>query len=181
MEELRKTGDIEIVWRAYELRPEPVPTLPPDGDYLKRVWNDSVYPLAKRLGMEMKLPPVQPRSRLAHEAAYWARSQGRFADYNTALFRAFFERGEDIGEIEILTGIALNLNLDAKALRKSLENREFLETVLADELDAQWLGVNAVPAFIADRKAATTGVQSVESLQKLFEYVRNNHEIEPEN
>jgi hypothetical protein len=39
---------------------------------------------------------MQPRSRLAHQAAHWARGQGRFEDYNAAVFRAFFERGEDI-------------------------------------------------------------------------------------
>jgi predicted DsbA family dithiol-disulfide isomerase len=47
--------------------------------------------------MTMKLPPVQPRSRLAHEAARWAREQGCFDDYHAAVFRSFFERGEDIG------------------------------------------------------------------------------------
>ncbi len=79
------------MWRAYELRPHSVPTLDPDGEYLHRVWDASVYPMAERMGIPMKLPPVQPRSRLAHEAAQWAREQGRFDDYNAAVFRAFFE------------------------------------------------------------------------------------------
>jgi predicted DsbA family dithiol-disulfide isomerase len=52
----------------------------------------------------MKLPPVQPRSRLAHEAAHWAREQGRFDDYYAAVFRCFFERGE--GRVEVLTSLA---------------------------------------------------------------------------
>jgi predicted DsbA family dithiol-disulfide isomerase len=67
--------DVELIWRAFELRPEPVPSLDPKGDYLQRAWSTSVYPLAKKLGVTMKLPPVQPRTRLAHEAAHWARSQ----------------------------------------------------------------------------------------------------------
>ncbi len=33
---------IEVDWRAYELRPDPAPTLDPDGDYLHRVWNAAV-------------------------------------------------------------------------------------------------------------------------------------------
>ena len=71
MHELVKSApEVEIIWRAFELRPEPVPTLDPKGDYLERVWGSSVYPLAERLGMTMKLPPLQPRSRLAHEAAH---------------------------------------------------------------------------------------------------------------
>ena len=91
---------VELIWRAFELRPEPVPMIDPNSEYLRRVWTDSVAPLAERLGVRMNLPPVKPRTRLAHEAAHWARAQGRFDDYHEEIFRAFFERGEDIGEVE---------------------------------------------------------------------------------
>ena len=36
----------EVVWRAFELRPEPVPALDPKGEYLMRVWRSSVYRLS---------------------------------------------------------------------------------------------------------------------------------------
>ena len=54
--------EVEIDWRAFELRPEPAPTLDPNGEYLHRVWNQSVYPMAEQRGMVLRLPPVQPRS-----------------------------------------------------------------------------------------------------------------------
>jgi len=163
---------IEINWRAFELRPDPVPTLDPKGDYLQRAWSTSVYPLAERLGVTMKLPPVQPRTRLAHQAAHWARTQGRFDDYHAAIFRAFFERGEDIGDIEVLVSLAASLELDSKALRKALESSHFEKSVLEDEREAARLGVNGVPAFIANQKAALSGVQPLENLKKLVEQVR---------
>lgn len=126
--------------------------------------------------MKMKLPPVQPRSRPAHEAAQWARQQGRFEDYNKALFRAFFERGEDIGKTVILLSLASSLGLDGEALKTALENHEFLESVRADEREAEIMGLSGVPAFVADRKVATSGVQTLESLQKLLEQARNGNE-----
>ena len=101
----QEDSDVELIWCAFELRPDPVPTLDPKGEYLQRVWRDSVYPLSDRLGFNMKLPSVQPRSRKAHEAAHWARSAGYFNEYNLAIFRAFFEKGEDIGKIDVLVGI----------------------------------------------------------------------------
>lgn len=168
--------NLEIIWRAFELRPEPVPTLPPDGEYLRTVWTNSVYPLAERLGIKMSLPPVQPRSRKAHQAAQWARTQDRFDEYNEALFRAFFEYGEDIGETETLLGIAKNLDLDKNALKCALERNEFLESVLADEREAEMLGVSGVPAFVANREVATTGVQSFETLEKLLARARSTDE-----
>ena len=121
----------------------------------------------------MKLPPVQPRSRMAHEAAHWARTQGGFDGYHAAIFRAFFERGEDIGNAEVLASLAENLGLAADSLRAALEKQEFQESVLQDEQEAARIGVNAVPAFVADRKAALSGVQSRESLEELVKHVLN--------
>ena len=163
---------VDLVWRAFELRPEPVPTLDPNGEYLQRAWKSSVYPLAERLGVTMKLPPVQPRTRLAHQAAHWARRQGRFDEYHEGLFRAFFARGEDIGQIGVLTSLAAGLGLESEALRRALESREQEAGVLADERAAEELGVDGVPAFVADRKASLSGVQRLESLRELVDYVR---------
>jgi predicted DsbA family dithiol-disulfide isomerase len=175
VKELARTeADIEIIWRAFELRPEPVPALDPNGEYLQRVWNSSVYPLAEKLGVVMKLPPVQPRSRLAHEAAHWARTQRKFEAMNDAVFRAFFERGEDIGEREVLVSLASDLNLDTEDLIWAIESREFEPSVMTDEEEAGMLGLGGVPAFVANRKAALSGVQPLENLRKLVEYARQN-------
>ena len=144
----------------------------PNSDYLRRVWSDSVAPLAERLGVTMRFPPVKPRTRLAHEAAHWARAQGRFDDYHNEIFRAFFERGEDIGDVEVLIALGLKLELDSNSLRQALISHEFVASVLADEHEAARLGVTGVPAFVADRRAALSGVQPFENLKQLVESVR---------
>ena len=167
-----KDPDVAIVWRAFELRPEPVPTLDPNGDYLHRVWASSVYPLAEHLGVNIKLPPVQPRSRRAHEAAQWARRRGNFREYNDALFRALFQRGEDIGNTDVLTRLASDVGLEGDDLREALDKDLHLENVIADEQEAKKLGLRGVPAFVANRKIALSGVQSLESLQKFVEHAR---------
>lgn len=149
-----------------------MPTLDPDGEYLHRVWKSSVYPLAERLGMTMKLPPVQPRSRLAHEAAHWARTQERFDDYNATVFRAFFESGEDIGRRDVLAALAEAIGLRGADLQEALDSRRFESSVIDDERTAQSLGLRGVPAFVADRSAMLSGVQTVESLREMIDYVR---------
>ena len=150
------------------MRPEPVPTLDPDGDYLVSAWQNHVYPLAEKMKMPLKRPPIQPRSRLAHEAAKWADKHGRFEEYNLALFRAFFEHGKDIGEIEILKGLAADLKLDAESLHTSLKNSDYTAMVLADENEAIQVGVRAVPAFVVNGKVQVAGVQSAERLHELL-------------
>lgn len=148
-------GDrVEVDWRAYELRPDPVPTLDPDGEYLHRVWNASVYPMARSLGMTLRLPPVQPRSRKALEAAEFAREKGVYDRMHTALFRAFFEEGRDIGEVEVLLEVGDSADLDTEELRTALEEGRYTEKVIGDEELARKLGVDSVPTMFVARDGA---------------------------
>lgn len=145
-------GDaVAITWRAFELRPDPVPTLDPDGDYLHRVWDQSVYPMAAARGMVLRLPPVQPRSRRAFEAAAFARDHGRFETMHEALFQAFFRDGRDLADLAVLENLAASTGLDPGALGAALEDERYTGQVLADEKLAQDLGVTGVPAMVIGR------------------------------
>ncbi|TFW33440.1 DsbA family oxidoreductase [Massilia horti] len=140
---------IAVVWRAFELRPEPNPTLDPNAQYLHNTWNRTVYPLAENRGMKLKLPPVQPRSRKAQEAAAFAETHGRFNAMHEALFRAFFEHGRDIGDIEVLCAVAAEIDeLDPFDLRQALEENRYTAEVLDDEQLARALGINGVPIMV---------------------------------
>lgn len=166
-------GDtIGVEWRAFELRPEPFPTLDPDGEYLHRVWNQSVYPMARQRGMTLKLPPVQPRSRRAFELAEFAREHGRFDEVHHALFRAFFEDGRNLADIDVLLDIAVASDLSADAVRASLEQGRFLDRVLADQRDAHALGVSGVPAAAVRRAGAALADATLISGAQPYEYVK---------
>src|SRR3569623_349552 len=128
------------------LRPEPVPTLDPGGEYLRSAWTRVVYPMADQRGMALKLPPLQPRSRKALEAAAHARDEGRFDAMHIGIFRAFFEHGLDIGDTDVLTDISPSVGLDAAALQAALEEGRHREAVLEDKHLAQELHITAVPA-----------------------------------
>ena len=43
----------------FELRPYPNQTLRPDGEYLQRAWRQSVYPIARQMGVPITLPKVK--------------------------------------------------------------------------------------------------------------------------
>jgi predicted DsbA family dithiol-disulfide isomerase len=148
---------LEIQWRAFELRPEPVPTLEPAGAYLRTTWSRSVYPMAERRGMILRLPPVQPRSRKALEAAAYARREGRFGEMHRSLFRAFFEEGRDIGRMEVLLEIARSIRLETEPLRRALEEGTDTDEVLQDQRLAHDLGISGVPAMLFRRTGASWG------------------------
>lgn len=161
--------EVKINWRAYELRPDPVPTLDPDGEYLHRVWEQSVYPMAESRGMELRLPPVQPRSRKAFEAVEFAREAGRFPEMHEALFAGFFQSGRDLADIDVLVEIGASVGLDAKELRLALEERRYAEKVLADERQAKEIGISGVPATVisnGENAFLVSGAASYESLRQ---------------
>jgi predicted DsbA family dithiol-disulfide isomerase len=136
---------LQIAWRAFELRPDPHPTLDPAGEYLRSTWERLVYPMARERGMTLKLPPVQPRSRKAMEAAAYAQSQGKFDAMHEAIFRAFFEEGRDIGQTEVLLDIADSIGLRPEALRKAFDEHDHAAQVTEDQQLARDLGISGVP------------------------------------
>jgi predicted DsbA family dithiol-disulfide isomerase len=148
---------LEVTWHAFELRPDPVPTLDPDGEYLHDIWGRSVYPMAAQRGMTLRLPPVQPRSRKAFEAVAHARSVGMFDRMHAALFRGFFEQGKNIGDIDTLLGIAASVGLETAPLKEALDSGRYTQQVLDDEQQASRLGIRGVPLTLirrADRPLA---------------------------
>jgi predicted DsbA family dithiol-disulfide isomerase len=169
---LQEDGEIDVRWRSFELRPTTAPPLDPNAEYLHRVWETSVLPLAARLGVSMALPPVQPRTRRTHEAAHWARSIGRFDEFHSAILTAFFERGENIGEIDALVALADALGMPGAGLREALISRAFEQHVIDDEDLAREMDVGSVPAFIADGRVGVIGVQPVEVLRDLVARAR---------
>ncbi|WP_416137459.1 DsbA family oxidoreductase [Halomonas sp. HK25] len=148
----RFDGRVTIRWRAFELRPAPQPTLDPDGDYLRDTWERAVYPMAAERGMTLRLPRLQPRSRLAHEAAAWAEDQA--AHYpgvgdamRRALFRGFFEESLDLADPQALARLADQLSLDGSALHRALKHGVHRQAVLDDQRAARDLGIQGVPAL----------------------------------
>ena len=121
--------DITIHWRAFELRPDPVPTLKPEDPYLPAIWRESVYPLAERLGVPIKLPSLspQPRTAKAFELLALAQDKGLEHQYSMRVMKAFFQEDRDIGDPEILVHLAAEAGLDPDEARQALELGTYAE------------------------------------------------------
>lgn len=162
--------EVAIRWRAFELRPEPAPLLDPRGDYLRNAWEEHVYPMAEERGMRLRMPPVQPRSRLAFEAELFAREHGLGDKMRLSLFQAFFEHGRDIGKISVLTSIGRAIGLNAARLKFALQNGDFTAAVQADRQEAERLGVRGVPTIrlrtASGLQRVLTGAQPLDTLRE---------------
>jgi predicted DsbA family dithiol-disulfide isomerase len=164
----------------FELRPFPHPTLRPEGDYLQRAWAQSVYPLARRMGVEIHLPPVspQPHTNLAWEGFQYASQNGKGNDYNHRVLKAFFVEGQDIGNIEVLTRLAGEVGLDEEGFRQALHTRQYREAHQAALRHAfEEASVTAVPCFIIG-EIMLTGMQSKETLEQVIDSELRKQESE---
>ena len=155
----------------FELRPYPNETLRPDGDYLQRAWTNSVYPLARRMGVPIKLPSVspQPHTHLAFEGFQFAREHGRGNEYNHRVLTAFFVESQDIGAIGVLTKLAEEIGLDSKGFEEALKSRTYREAhqrVLRQAYEEA--GGTGVPMFVIGDQTMT-GLQEQATLEAMIE------------
>jgi predicted DsbA family dithiol-disulfide isomerase len=163
--------DVEVEWMPFELRPEPQKTLRPEGDYLRRAWEQSVYPIARRLGVPITLPPVspQPHTHLAFEGYQFAREHGRGNEYNHRVLEAFFVEGQDIGDVDVLTELAGEVGLDRAAFAEALKTRKYREAHRRALRHAyEEAGVSGVPLFVIGRQRLT-GMQDRATLEAVVE------------
>jgi predicted DsbA family dithiol-disulfide isomerase len=167
--------DVAIEWMPFELRPYPTPTLRPEGDYLQNAWRNSVYPIARRMGVDIQLPTVspQPYTRLAFEGLEFAKDKGKGDEYNDRVMRAFFQESRDIGDPDVLTQLAAEAGLDAQEFRHAISTREYGPRVKGLLRHAyEEIGIQGVPLFvIGDR--VLTGLQSKETLAEAIEQSMN--------
>jgi predicted DsbA family dithiol-disulfide isomerase len=154
----------------FELRPEPDPTLRPEGDYLQRAWSQSVYPMARRMGVPIVLPPVspQPHTHLAFEGYHYAREHGKGNDYNHRVLEAFFVEGRDIGAIGVLTRLAGEVGLDEWEFEDALRSRKYREAHRRALRHAyEEFGVMGVPLFVIGGNVLS-GLQARETLEAMI-------------
>ena len=168
--------DIDIDWRAFELRPYPVPTLRPEDAYLPAIWQQSVYPLAKRLGVPMQLPSIspQPRTAKAFELLLLAQDKGLGHEYSMRVFQAFFQQDRDIGDFEVLVDIAQDVGLNEDEARQALENDTYAERHQEALRHAnEEMAITSVPTIVVG-KQIFRGTPSVEQLRQAIDKLESS-------
>ncbi|MGW0737993.1 DsbA family oxidoreductase [Streptomyces sp. NPDC002851] len=144
--------DVEIEWMPFELRPHPQPTLRPEDEYLPAIWERAVYPMARRLGIDITLPTVspQPYTRLAFEGSQYAAEHGKGTAYTRRMFRAFFQEDQDLGQLDVLTALAGEVGLDEAEFRTALENGTYHDKHQEALREAAAHRIQAVPTVLVD-------------------------------
>jgi predicted DsbA family dithiol-disulfide isomerase len=163
---------VEVVWRSYELRPTGSPPIPPE--YLARIeaTRPRLYKMAReQYGLELNRGPMGIHSRAALIGAKYAEAQGKGPLYHDAVFRAYWQRANNIGDVEVLAEIAQAIGLDRGAFLTALNDEQYNAQVEADVEQAYYYGLTGVPALVFGERYLVSGAQPYEVLQQVVEKV----------
>jgi predicted DsbA family dithiol-disulfide isomerase len=84
------------------------------------------------------------------------------------IFQSYFIRGEDIGDPTVLLDIAIKHNIDEDEFKNYLMNKENIEPLANEEIQARKMGINSVPTFIVNQQIVINGAQSVDNFELIF-------------
>ena len=171
-----KDQAVTIRWRPFELRPHPAPTLRVEDPYLPEIWKRSVYPMAERLGVPIKLPRIspQPRTTKAFEVFAMAEEQSLGHPFSIHVLKAFFQEEKDIGAPEVLADLGARVGLDRDAVLNALTRGVYRERHREALRHAQEdMTITSVPTIVVG-KQIFKGVPPIDELQQAITQAENN-------
>jgi predicted DsbA family dithiol-disulfide isomerase len=127
--------------------------------------------MAKQAGVDMDpdKPQRLPNTLNAHRLIHWAGLEGRQTAMVSALFKAYWRDGRDIGDAQVLAEIAAAVGLDGAAIARLLASDADADDIAARDADARKKGVTAVPTFLIAQQYVVSGAQPPEVWGQVIE------------
>lgn len=178
----------EIEWHPFQLNPD----MPLEGmdrrAYLEGKFGGKAQAVkvygqidehARSVGLELDLGAIQrtPNTLNTHRLIHWAGIEQRQSMVVSALFRAYFKEGRDIGDSEVLADIADTCGMDAALVQRLLATDEDLEGIREKDASFRKMGVNSVPTFIVAGQHAIPGAQPVEVWRSIITDIKAQLDI----
>jgi predicted DsbA family dithiol-disulfide isomerase len=110
-----------------------------------------------------------PNSRRALMLAELGRERGVFEQMHRRLFDAYWARGRDIGDEQVLIEEGRAGGLDAAEIVDVLHDERYLERIAEDTRAAIELGAGGVPAWVIDHRLLVPGAQPHEVFERALE------------
>jgi predicted DsbA family dithiol-disulfide isomerase len=165
----------EIEWKGFQIHPEW-----PAGGMAAAEYRRGLDPETRRLmwariasfgetvGLEMKSPERLANSRLALEAAEFAKECGKAELFEERIFRAYFNENLNIGSQGVLCELASEIGLDREQLNVALESNRYRRRLNENALAAHERGVDGVPTFFVG-DYPLVGAQSEQVMRQILQ------------
>lgn len=178
--ERRPDHPFRIEWHPFQLNPD----MPAGGmdrvEYLQAKFGGTdgvlraygpVVAAAEEAGLVLNLGAIArtPNTLDAHRLIHWAGLEGRQTPVVSALFRAYFVEGRDIGDAAVLAEVGAGAGLDRAMLDRLLASDADRAEVAARDAHARGRGIRAVPTFIVGGRHAVEGAQPPELWEQVID------------
>jgi predicted DsbA family dithiol-disulfide isomerase len=182
LQQVGSGGQVEVIWRPFQLNP----TMPPQGMnrtvYLEtkfgslRVFKDMEEHLleagkAEQIPFAFERIGRTPNTFLAHRLIWYAGIHGRQDAVVNQLFYGYFKEGLDIGSHAVLLELASRAGLQADQF---LMSQEGTAEVKAEEAVGRRLGIRGVPYFVIEKTHGISGAQPVDVFVAAIEKARSS-------
>ena len=180
--ESRPNHPFVIEWHPFQLNPDM-----PDSGMDRRAYLEGKFggkdnaikaylPVAEhaeKAGLKINLVGIKvtPNTLNAHRLIHWAGIEGVQTPIVSALFKAYFIEGRDIGVIDVLSDVADAGGMDAAVTRKLLLSDADAKDIRNKDAAAREMGINSVPTFIVAGQHAVSGAQPPELWQRVIDDV----------
>ena len=180
---MRPAITFDVKWRPYRLDP----TIPKGGTdrkaYMRAKFGTDPMKIVEmhkliaaegaKDGIEFDFGAIdrRPDTLDSHRLIRWAEATGVQDEVVERLFIAYFENGEDIGDIRVLADIADISGMDGVEVAQMLEGDEDRALVEREDQIAHEMGVTGVPAMIFGNRLAVSGAREPELLVSVIDRV----------
>ena len=169
-----------IEWHPFMLNP----AMPPAGmdrlAYMQAKFGDAdgilkaylpIQQAAEAAGLPFHLERITrtPATLDAHRLIHWAGLEGRQNAVVSALFRAYFAEGRDIGDAAVLSEVAGAARMDATMTARLLATDADAQDIRERDAMIRERGLGGVPGFLIGRKYVLTGAQPAEVWTRLID------------
>jgi predicted DsbA family dithiol-disulfide isomerase len=178
-------GDVEVVFRAFELDPAVPNSGEPLEEYLRRKFGsaDAIGSVQRRLdamgddvGIDFRWEGKRRANTFdAHRLLAWSlevEGNAAQARLKERLMQAYFTDNLDVADHAVLAGLAGEAGLDATVAADVLATDAKAETVRADERSARELDIYAVPTFVIEGRWAIPGAQDADTFVRVLDRAR---------
>jgi predicted DsbA family dithiol-disulfide isomerase len=174
-------GPSEVNWYPWQLNPDMPPEGLPIDEYFRRRFRgrDNIEPVLESLAEEGRSVGIDfrfdrlsrvPNTMAAHQVMYLAQTQGANQSMLAeTLMSAFFEHGADLGDRDLLAGIARRVGLTPEDVVIATECQSTRQAVQSREAKVRGSGLSGVPGFMLNRRLLVVGAQEPDVMINAFD------------
>ena len=133
---------------------------------------------AESSGLSINFEAIKrtPNTLNAHRLIHWAEADGVQTTLVQALFIAYFEKGYDLGDVDVLVDVAQVSGMDRTAVKQLLNTDSDLNDVKERDASSRRMGLTGVPAFIVGGKHVIKGAQAPDLWKRVLNDIKEQME-----